>query len=84
MWHACGDYSLEKFLEGKGVRARELFDRSESLIAACGPYELAPAKTRVAFMARVRFAGVNAISERGMTIAFGLPRPPRHPRIRRK
>lgn len=76
MWHACGPYSVEGFLEGKGDWARELFDGFERLIAACGPYELAPAKTRVASMGRVRFAGVNAISDRGMTIAFGLPRPP--------
>jgi predicted DNA-binding protein (MmcQ/YjbR family) len=83
MWHACGDHSVEKFLEGKGDLARELFDRFESLIAACGPYEVAPAKTRVAFMGRVRFAGVNAISDRGMTIAFALPRPMGHERIRK-
>lgn len=78
MWHACGPYSLEQFLDGKGDRARELFDEFERLIAACGPYEVAPAKTRVAFMGRVRFAGVHSISDRGMTIAFGLPRPLRH------
>jgi hypothetical protein len=54
MWHACGDHSVEKFLEGKGEWARELFDPFESLIAACGPYEVAPAKRRVAFMGRVR------------------------------
>jgi len=30
MWHACGDHTVEKFLYGKGVRARELFDRFES------------------------------------------------------
>lgn len=83
MWHACGDYSVERLLEGKGDRARELLDRFESLIAACGPYEVAPAKTRVAFMGRVRFAGVNAISDRGMTIAFALPRAMQHPRIRK-
>ena len=57
MWHACGDYSVEKFL--------------------------APAKTRIAFMARVRFAGVDAISDRGMTIVFALPGPMRHRRIRK-
>ena len=34
-------------------------------------------------MGRVRFAGVKAISDRGMTIAFGLPRPMRHPRVRK-
>jgi hypothetical protein len=79
----AGDYSVEGFLEGKGNRARELFDGFERLIAACGPYEVAPATTRVAFMGRVSFAGVNAISDRGMTIAFGLPRPMRHPRVRK-
>jgi hypothetical protein len=83
MWHACGDYSVEGFLQGKGDRARELFEGFERLIAACGPYEVAPAKTRVAFMGRVRFAGVNAISDRGMTIAFALPEPMPHPRIRK-
>ena len=83
MWHACGDYSVEGFLEGKGDRARELFDAFERLIAACGKYEVAPAKTRVAFMGRVRFAGVSSISHRGMTIAFALPAPMEHPRIRK-
>jgi hypothetical protein len=48
MWHVCGNYSVEGFLEGKGVRARELFEGFERLIAACGPYDVAPAKTRVA------------------------------------
>jgi hypothetical protein len=83
MWHACGNYSVEGFLDGKGARARELFEGFERLIAACGPYEVAPAKTRVAFMARVRFAGVQALSDRGMTVAFGLPRTLPHPRIRK-
>jgi hypothetical protein len=64
MWHPCGDHSVETLLDGKGDLARGLFDRFESLITACGPYEVAPAKTRIAFMARVRFAGVSAISDR--------------------
>jgi hypothetical protein len=58
MWHACGDYSVEKFLEGKGPVARSLFGRLVDLIRICGPFEYAPAKTRVAFMVRVRFAAV--------------------------
>jgi hypothetical protein len=53
-------------------RARELFDHFESLIAKCGGYEVAPAKTSISFMARVRFTGVNAVSDRGMRIAFAL------------
>ncbi len=83
MWHGCGDYSVEKFLEGKGPRARKLFDCFVGLIAACGPFETAPAKTRVAFMARVRFAAVLRLSDRGMTVSFGLPRRLEHPRIGR-
>lgn len=72
LWHACGDYSVEGFLQGKGTRARELFQRFEELIAACGPYEVAPAKTRVAFMVRVRFAGVQTVSDRVVAVAFAL------------
>lgn len=82
-WHACGPYTVEKFLEGKGPNARALFARFVELIAQCGPYEAAPAKTRVAFMVRVRFAGLSSLSERGMTCAFGLPYPLEHPRIRK-
>jgi hypothetical protein len=72
---------VETFLAGNGPRARLLFHRFEELISRCGPYEVAPAKTRVAFMARVRFAGVSRVSDRGMTIAFGLPTPRKSPRL---
>ena len=81
MWHACGPYTVESFLAGKGARARTLFDRFVELIDRCGPYEVAPAKTRVAFMGRVRFAGVSRVSDRGMTIGFALPAPRKSPRF---
>ena len=45
------------------------------MIGACGPYYVAPAKTRIAFLGRVRFAGITAVSEAGITISFALPRP---------
>ena len=44
------------------------------LIAACGPYEVAPAKTRVAFMASVRFASVNRAHPAHLDVHFVLPR----------
>ncbi len=56
-----------------GPRARELYDRFEQMIAACGEYHVAPAKTRIAFLGRVRFAGITSLSERGMTCNFALP-----------
>ena len=50
-----------------------LYDRFEQMIAVCGEYYVAPAKTRIAFMGRVRFAGITSLSENGMTCAFALP-----------
>ncbi len=58
-----------------------MFERFEELIEQCGPYEASPAKTRITFMARVRFAGVSRVSERGMTCAFALPYPLRSRRF---
>jgi hypothetical protein len=82
-WHSCSPYTVETFLAGKGPHARALFEKFESMVAACGPYTVSPAKTRVAFMGRVRFAGVSAISSKGLTIGFGLPYPVESPRIHR-
>jgi len=66
-----------------GPRARAMYRRLERLIAACGPYHVAPAKTRIAFLGRVRFAGLSAVSERGVTVTFALPRPLRSARFAR-
>jgi hypothetical protein len=75
MFHSCTDATVEQFLRRASARTRALYAKLESLIAACGPYHVSPAKTRIAFMGRVRFAGVTAIDERSMTIAFTLPEP---------
>jgi hypothetical protein len=81
MWHSCGQATLAEWKARMGPRARALYDRFEAMIAACGPYHVGPAKTRIAFLARVRFAGVTAISERGITCSFALPRPLRSRRF---
>jgi len=78
--HACGDHSIEKFPRGKD---RKLFDRFVKLIAACGPYDVAPAKTRVAFLAKVRFASVNRIGDGFIDVHFVLPRVVKSTRFRR-
>lgn len=80
--HACGDYTVAGFLAGKGKPARALFERFERMIARCGPYSRAPAKTRVAFMADVRFASVNRVTEAAIDVHFVLPRVVASPRFR--
>jgi hypothetical protein len=81
--HACGPYSIEKFLEGKTDTGRDLFGRFAALIARCGPYALAPAKTRVAFMGKVRFASVNRVGADHIDVHFVLPGTIASPRLRR-
>jgi Domain of unknown function (DUF5655) len=81
--HACGDYSIQKFLEGKGRHGQNLFERFVALIARCGPYDAAPAKTRVAFMAKVRFASVNRVGDDYVDVHFVLPRALESPRFRK-
>lgn len=58
-----------------GPKARALYDRFEEMIAACGEYYVAPAKTRIAFMGRVRFAGIQRIGESEIVCSFALPKP---------
>ncbi|HEY7589167.1 MAG TPA: DUF5655 domain-containing protein [Thermoplasmata archaeon] len=81
IYHSCGPYTVADFLRGKGPKGRALFRRFESLLRACGPVTVAPNKTGIAFMVRVRFAGVRRVSDRGMTFAFALLRRIESPRI---
>jgi hypothetical protein len=81
--HSCGRRTLDDWRQAMGPRARLLYDRFERLIGNCGDYSISPAKTRIAFLARVRFAGITKISEAGMTWSFAMPRPLRSPRFLR-
>lgn len=81
--HSCGQFSVERFLAGRDARERALFRRFVALVAACGPYEVAPAKTRVAFLVKVRFASVNRLGPGGMDVHFVLPEALRSSRLRR-
>lgn len=81
LWHSCGRATLDEWKARMGPRARGFYKRFEQMIAACGKYHVAPAKTRIAFLARVRFAGITSLSEKGMTCGFALPYPLDSPRF---
>jgi len=81
--HACGDFSVKKFLEGKSATGEKLFRAFERAIAECGPYEVAPAKTRVAFLSQVRFASVNGVRDGALDVHLVLPRRLESARFRR-
>ena len=81
LWHSCRRATMKQWYRRMGPRARRLFERFERLVAACGEYDVAPAKTRIAFMGRVRFAGITNLSEEGMTCTFAMPYPLRSKRF---
>jgi hypothetical protein len=64
-----------------GPNARAFYNRFEQMIAACGEYHVAPAKTRIAFLGQVRFAGITRLNETEMLCAFALPKPLRSSRF---
>jgi hypothetical protein len=83
MWHSCRPFTVEQFLADKSPRARELYDRFARVLASLGPVETHATRTRIAFMVRVRFAGVSHLSDRGMTVGFWLKRRVESPRLGR-
>jgi hypothetical protein len=81
--HSCTDATVEDFLRRAGPHGRALYERLETMIAACGPYLVSPARTRLTFMARVRFAGVSSVGPAHVTFSFALPAPRRSRRFLR-
>ena len=74
MWHGCGEYTVDGFFEGKPARLRELYDAWVALVGEFGPFEQVPTKSRIAFMVRVRFAGVARLRSDGLVCSFWLKR----------
>ena len=61
----------------------ELFHRFAELVEECAPVMIAPAKTRIGFQARMIFAAVNRLSDRGLHAHVVLSRRLESPRFRR-
>jgi hypothetical protein len=75
MSHGCGEYCVDDFFEGTPARLRQLYVALVALVGELGPFEQVPAKTRVAFMVRVRFATVNRVRRDGLVCHLWLKRP---------
>jgi len=57
---------------GQGAGGLGLLGSAAGVVATCGPYSIVANKSRLEFMVRVRFAGMDAVSERGMSFSFWL------------
>ena len=63
LWHSCNRYSVSEFLEGKSARAIELYNYFLNEYKIIGPITLHVLKSRIAFMVKVRFSGVNKLGK---------------------
>jgi hypothetical protein len=72
-WHSCGQWPLESHFGGR-PNARALFDRLRAVLEADGPVRIVSSKTRIAFMTRVRFAGVT-VRKDYLRLGLWLTRP---------
>jgi Domain of unknown function (DUF5655) len=81
MWHGCGAYSVDGFFEGKPPRLRELYGAWVALVREFGPFDQVPTKSRIAFMVRVRFAGVARLRRDALVCGFWLKREISSPRF---
>jgi hypothetical protein len=73
LWHSCGQATRDDWKGKMGPQALALYERFEYLIERCGRYHVSPAKTRITFLGRVRFAGITRLSEDGLRCNFALP-----------
>jgi Domain of unknown function (DUF5655) len=81
--HSCGAFTVDAFLRGKSRKALSLYNGFVELLEACGPFLLAPAKTRVGFQVRMIFAAVNKLDDKAMDGHVVLTRRLDHPRFRK-
>ena len=75
MWHSCGQATLGEWKRRMTPKARAIYNRFESLIANCGEFYVSPAKTRITFMGRVRFAGITKLTGDDAMCNFALNAP---------
>jgi len=80
-WHSCVEMALEEHLASKSELAVALYQAVESALTACGDFRIHPQKTRVAFIARMTFAGVQ-LAKRWVDLSFILPAPLEDIRVR--
>ena len=83
MPHSCQVVPLDEFFAGSAPQLRELFERYVAAARANGPVTVNATKSRIAFQARMRFAGIQRPRKRYLVATFVLTRPIVSPRLHR-
>jgi hypothetical protein len=80
LWHSCGRFTLEALFARSAPGVLPLARRFIRLVRSLGDVQVIPQKTRLVFVARVRFAGLTPRKD-GFVAAFALDREVTSPRI---
>ncbi|MCO4275254.1 YdeI/OmpD-associated family protein [Pseudarthrobacter sp. HLT3-5] len=82
MNHSCSQHTLDEPFRDRPESIHRLFEVVCRTVEAIGPVTLVPYRDRVAFMVRVRFAGVKP-ANKWLDVEFWLTRRVESPRFRR-
>lgn len=82
LWHSCVRVPLAAHFRGKPAERRKTFDRWLDTARACGKVTAYAQKSRIVFMARVRFGGA-VVHKSYVDAGLWLRRKVDHPRLRK-
>lgn len=80
--HACIFYTVEQHLELAHPQVVKLYERLAEMVKKCGNAIIEATKTSIVFKTLAMFAVVH-LKKSSLAVAFWLPHPLDHPRIRR-
>jgi len=69
-FHSCAEKTLEDFLAGKSLETIELFRYFIEQYQQIGEFVLHPAKTRIAFAAKIRFGYIHRLGKNFIDVVF--------------
>jgi hypothetical protein len=82
LWHSCVKVPLSAHFRGRPPERKETYAAWLAAARACGRMTAYAQKSRIIFMARVRFAGAT-VHASYVDARLWLKRPVEHPRLRR-
>jgi hypothetical protein len=73
--HSCNERSVEDFLRGKSEHTIELFRYFISEYQKLGEFVLHPAKSRIAFAAKIRFGYIHRLGKDFLDVVLSFDKP---------
>lgn len=73
--HSCNEKTIEDFLKGKSAHTLSVFTHFISEYKKIAPVSLHPAKTRIAFVAKIRFGYIHRLGKNYIDVVLQFNKP---------